>query len=264
MKRVYKIYGGVCLSEDGKLQFNWKSDEGNDILSLVTDTSGEAASDPLKVIYGYKFNSCSNTDKKIVRDALKHPSHKMVFSEDIEHFVETGVLRLDRYFSLDKFQVKIRIKSTSSEYTLLDVMDSYLCEYCNKIEFDFRLIKQMYEDVSFDADKALQAMLDAGYNESTALKKIEYNTAKFDELKTQGKLFEMKRFIPKAIRAGFYNFLKFSNDDERKLYMTLQGVDVLLYDDFLTSGATVSEAARYLHSINPSNNIIVFVLVNQN
>lgn len=73
----------------------------------------------------------------------------------------------------------------------------------------------------------------------------------------------MKRFIPKAIRSGFYDFLKFKTEKERKVYEALQGVDVLVYDDFLTSDSTVKEIIRYLRAIHDENSLTVFVLIKQ-
>ena len=41
------------------------------------------------------------------------------------------------------------------------------------------------------------------------------------------------------------------------------GTEALICDDFITSGSTVREMERYLHSINPNVKMTVFVLVDQ-
>lgn len=85
----------------------------------------------------------------------------------------------------------------------------------------------------------------------------------FDEHKGSLELFEMKRFLPASIRKYFTNFLKFSTEEEAKAYKALQGVNVLIYDDLLTRGATLLEAKRCLTAINPSNTLTCYVLIKQ-
>lgn len=51
--------------------------------------------------------------------------------------------------------------------------------------------------------------------------------------------------------------------EEKQIYLSLQGVNVLIFDDFLTSGVTVKEIIRYLKSFNENNTLTVFVLVKQ-
>ena len=73
----------------------------------------------------------------------------------------------------------------------------------------------------------------------------------------------MKKFIPRQVREAFTDFLKFESKETEEVYHNLQGVDVLVFDDFLTSGSTIKEIIRYLKTINPSNTLTVFVLINQ-
>lgn len=85
----------------------------------------------------------------------------------------------------------------------------------------------------------------------------------FNRLKQSDEFFEIKNFLPREIRAGFLNFLKFSNNDEQRVYQSLQGVNVLIYYDLYTSGTTIAEMLRILNSVNPNNNLIAFILIKQ-
>ena len=73
----------------------------------------------------------------------------------------------------------------------------------------------------------------------------------------------MKKFVPRQVREAFTDFLKFESKETEEVYRNLQGVDVLAFDDFLTSGSTVKEIIRYLGAINPNNKLTIFILVNQ-
>lgn len=142
-------------------------------------------------------------------------------------------------------------------------MGNYLHSYMNPPFLTFELVKQTYNDVIFDTDVAFKSLIEAGWDIVDAEDEVNFISNKFNSLKQEGTLFQIKRFIPSEIRKGFSNFLKFKNDRQRQTYEKLQGVDVLIYDDFLTSGSTVKEIIRYLKSINSDNTLTVFVLVNQ-
>ena len=94
-------------------------------------------------------------------------------------------------------------------------------------------------------------------------KDINYTISKFNDLKKSGELFQITRFLPTAIRVGSTNYIKFASEVEKSVYMDLQNANVLIYDDFITSGSTVKEVMRYLKSINENNTLTVFILVKQ-
>lgn len=272
MKRVikssvepeYLIFAGATIGDNNQILFNWSEDSSSDVVSLSKDTSGEFDRDGVRFVYGYEFNTgATGQQKKIFRDYVKGLSNsKALYSEDVGEFVERAVLRLDERYPLRDFKTTVHIEPTKSP-SLVDVMREWLWEYLDNADVSFKLVKQAYEHVQFDAEKAAQALRDIGVNEDTIIHEIEFTTKKFDELKRSGELFQIKRFIPKAIREGFFNFLKFKTDKERKAYEALQGVNVLIFDDFMTSGATVKEVIRYLKAIHDKNTLTVFVLMKQ-
>lgn len=255
-----KICGGIRV-KNGNVNFNWKSDNyAEDLINLYHNNSGEFNKDDIMYIYGYQFNDNGTYDeKKIVRDYLKKDG---IYTDDVETFVERGVHHIEDYINLKNFGAVVNVESTSG-YSLVDIIGSYLNAYIEGIHVSFQLIKDSYKNVQFDINKAKLALKSAGYTESEISKELSRTVDKFNALKQSNELFQMKKFMPAPIRSGFYDFLKFRTDDEKFTYMNLQGENVIIYDDFYTSGATVSEIIRYLKAINDKNTLTVFVLVKQ-
>lgn len=274
MKRVIKsnfnekkflIHAGVSIDDDSNVVFNWKSDSSSDIVSLATDSSGEFDNNGIRFVYGYEFTSSANgSDKKIFRDYIKGISDsRALYSENIQEFVERAVLRFDERYTLSNFGATVYIEPSKLP-SLVDIMSDCLWEYMNNTpDLDLRLIKEAYKNVEFDSEKASKALRDCGMTERRIQQTIKSTLEKFDDLKKSNELFQIKRFIPRPIREGFFNFLKFKTEEEKETYRSLQGVNVLVFDDLLTSGSTVNEIIRYLKAINDENTLTVFVLIKQ-
>lgn len=259
-----RIYAGIAIDDNNNIKFNWDNDLDEDIIVLANDISGQFVKDRVNYIYGYEYSkNASASEKKLIRDYLKSLGYSATATdENVQEFVERGVLRIEKYVNLNEFGATIHIESSKSP-SLVDLISQYISEYIESIHTDFSLVKKTYEDVEFDKNKAYNALLASNYTPEQADREITFTVEKFESLKKSGELFQIKRFIPKPIRSGFLNFLKFKNEYERKLYESLQGVNVLIFDDFLTSGSTISELVRYLRSIHDENTLTAFVLIKQ-
>lgn len=269
MKRIRKniipIYGGVRVGDATHIQFNWSKDDADrDIISLVGNPSGRYDDDGIHYVYGYSYTAnASQAAKRDFRNYIKGKTNpKYLYTADVQKFVETGLLNFDQYYPMSRFEVTIHIDSTRHP-SLVDVMSEYICEYTRNKHIDFALVKETYNNVQFNVETAQQAFYELGFSKRATENRINQLLVKFDELKKSGALFEMKSFLPREIRSAFTHFLKFHDDAERRTYESLQGVNVLIFDDFLTSGATIKEAIRYLRSIHNKNNLTAFVLVKQ-
>lgn len=263
-KPEYPIFAGITITNDDKIMFDWDKDSPRDVLKLAESTSGKFIQDGITYFYAYTWSDTA-TPYQInrVRRYLKSLGETNdLYGQDVEDFVELGVLKFDEFKSLKSFSVLVGIEPSKFP-SLVDIMNGYLMEYSQSPIVDIRLVKNTYDHVEFDSSKAYKALLESGLTQHRAAREIQFTIRKFQELKTSGALFEMKRFLPRAIREGFYNFLKFKTEEEKQLYMKLQGVDVLIYDGFLTSGSTIKEVVRYLKSIHNENQLTVFVLVKQ-
>lgn len=259
MKEILSLYEGVSIDSESNVIFNFKKDNKTDIINLDSDVSGQFNEDDIRYVYGYRYNqNATKQQRKIFRDYIKSGKR----TADIEDFVEKAVIKLDVVQELKSFGALVSIKS-SSYPSVISIIGNYLHSYMNPPFLTFELVKQTYNDVIFNTDIAFEALIKAGWDTVDAEDEVTFINDKFNSLKEEGSLFQIKRFIPSEIRKGFSNFLKFKNDRQKLTYEKLQGVDVLIYDDFLTSGSTVKEVIRYLKSINPDNTLTVFVLVNQ-
>ena len=255
-----KILCGIKLDENKQVVFNYNVDDKDDIIHLVESTSGTFDKNGVKHVYAYQYNTTDAKARKAVRDYLKDEKH--MFLEEVEDFVENGVLEFDSHNRLDEFSCVAHVES-EGKYSLVDVMSGYVYSYISVPPIDVELIKQTYDEVAFDEEAARQACREHNYSPRKIEKEISHITQKFEDLKKSGKLFEMKRIVPPFIRVAFSNFLKFKSEDTKAAYKSMEGKKVLLFDDFITTGRTIGEAIRCLKSVNPDNEITVFVLIKQ-
>lgn len=255
----FHLYEGIRIDDNGQVVFNWDKDDNRDIIYLDSDTSGKFNEEDIRYIYGYKYTpNATASQKSIVRNYIKSGN----INEDIEQFVEKAVIKIDEVQRFDSFGTLVSIKPSKFP-SILSIIENYLHSYMKPPFLTFELIKQTHDNIIFDRNKAFNALIEIGYDIYTAENEVLFIANKFEKLKQNGELFQIKRFVPTVIRSAFSNFLIFKNEKQRITYEKLQGVNILIYDDFLTSGSTIKEIIRYLKSINSNNKLTVFVLVNQ-
>ena len=251
---------------------DFDKDLEDDIILLTKDTSGEYKSDNLTYYYGYRFNpKCSQKEQAEFRNALKHKmdSKAVFYSNSVHDFVENGLYKMDELKRLNDFGVVISTANSYNEQTLTGKM----CQICFDLINDdaealnMRLLKKLCEDVTFDEERARVALRKTrsyGGSEEAIDEVIDSLKNQFEKAIEEGGLFKIKRYQPVAGRAGFIDFLKFANEREQHIYETLrEGTEVLVCEDFITSGSTVNEIIRFLNTVNPKNKISVFVLIDQ-
>ena len=263
---------GVRKDESGHYVFDYDFDFDTDIIRLCTDTSGIKQTDTLTYYYGFEFNPKS-TDKqqKDFRNALKHKigNDSVFYGEEATRFVEDGIYALDEMKRLDDFSVVISTASTYGEKTLSGLMCQIIWDLCSVDTnvYNMQLIKKFCTDVTFDENRAREALLKTkryGKRQNMIDEVILSLKNQFEEAKREGGLFKIKRYKPVAGRYGFIDFLLFGNPQDQETYERLkEGTEVLICDDFITSGSTIAEIIRFLNAVNPNNKISVFVLINQ-
>lgn len=174
---------------------------------------------------------------------------------------------MDRYKKLEDFDIVFMTDFGHGDSVgVMSLLDSLLLEYTEGAFLDIRLVKETYENVKFNKEKAiLELMKTSRYSDrKSAVKAVMNIERQFNELKKSGELFKIKTFLPVAGRSGFYDFLKFDSEDHKEAFMSMsEGSEALICDDFITSGSTLKEIKRYLNSINPNVNLTVFVLIDQ-
>ena len=264
---------GIRKDETGHYIFDKRKDFPTDLMDLAKDTSGVYTSDDITYIYGYTFKE--NVPKDVARDfrnALKHEFENtdLFYDDSVFDFVEDGVFALDKYKRIEDFKVLITVRPTNEEKSLLDYVENIIMDYSNTGFVTMALIKRLCSEVTFDEDKAFRALRKTEKYRSTPnkrLKEIVHNiTLKLQKIIQDNPeaRFQMKRYSPVVARVGFSSFLKFRNNLEEQIYKDLEsGTEVLICDDFVTTGSTLKEMKNYLQTINPNNNITAFALINQ-
>lgn len=257
-----KLYEGIRVDNNDNLIFNWNYDDKNkDCLYLDGLEAKQFNDQGIRYIYAYNYSdNASQRDKKIIRQYLKS---KQGFQDDhVRDLVDNGILKLSAVKHLSSFGAIINIKS-SKPHSLTNLMHSYLTEYGANKYVDFELVKQTYDKVTIDYILMEEELNKLHWDSIRIEDFINDFKDTFEIWKQKGFLFEMKKLVPSKIRSAFTNFLKFETEEQKRLYEQLQDVDVLIYDDFLTSGSTVKEVIRYLKGINPNNTLTIFILINQ-
>lgn len=264
------IKDGISKNFEGKYDFDYTKDLNTDILHLSTDESGIKTENGLTYFYAYKFNPEANQkDIKEFRKLFKHNYNNPVYfyEDSVFDFIEIGMLHMDAYKKLDSFDIVFMTDFSDIKTDgVMAILDSLMLEYTNGKFLDIKLVKDTYENIRFDRDKAKRLLMQTDkyrdeVSEERAVRSVE---RVFDNMKKNGELFKIKRFLPVIAREGFYNFLKFDTGEHRKIFEAMEtGTEALICDDFITSGSTIKEMKRYLHSINPNVNMTVFVLIDQ-
>lgn len=267
------ILEGVRLDDTGKYVFDKKVDLDTDILDLHRNTYGYETFGDIDLTYGYTFNqTASRADIKKFRNCIKHElnNSEIFANEDILDFVEDGILSLDSYKNLDRFRVVVSIKPSDSNNSLFGIMKYVLSDYGYSDLIDIELLKRLCTEVEFDRKKAHEAI-----KKQRDLEGKKYNKSidrwlddiekMFELQKKKGNIFKIKLYKPIVARYGFTNFVKFKSNEDELIYKELEsGTDVLIIDDFFTSGSTIKEIVRYLNMINSNNKITAFTLIKQN
>lgn len=258
------LYCGVRISTGASVKFDFENDSDTDIIKFVNTHPIQFDDGGLRNVSAYEYTSSASEEaKKIFRNYLKRDPRALTNTQVLE-FIENGVLRFDSIYNLNNFSVLIHTES-STKPSIVDVMCGYIMEYhtSNLVDAEFELLKATCDEVKFDAELATQALIDSGKSKFAAQRLIDIALAKFKASADAKEVFKIKNYVPREIRAGFSEFLKFGSEEEAHLYDSLQGKNVLIYDDFYTSGTTVGEVARLLKSIHEKNTLTTFTLVKQ-
>ena len=262
---------GIRKDDNGHYIFDNDLDFDTDIIYLNKDLSGMKTTNNLTYYYAYTFNpKTSGKLQKQFRTDLKHSftDPNVFYGDEAFEFVENGILHLDSMKKLNSFDAVITTANYYGEHTLAGKMAMFIWDEvpdttsCGNIQ----LIKKMTQEVTFDENRAREALAKTNkysteYDREQAIEELKNQ---FEIAKKKDEIFTMKHYQPVHGRAGFIDFLKFPTPKHQAFYEALKnGTEVLICDDFMTSGSTIKEIIRFLNSINANTNISVFVLIDQ-
>lgn len=215
--------------------------------------------------YGYEFEK--NIDKKLRTDfikSLKFPNGK-ISEKDKEKFIKNAVNKLDNDISLPLYKIVVYPESMSElNREMLQYLDMFA--YPNLIKME--LIKSLPSKIEFDYKRfkieVLDSILPNGrnrYTESQKNEAIKNIQAMMDDIHNL-QYFSIARDVKKTkYRKYIKNYYSFKNESDKQLFEFLLKTNVLIIDDIVTSGATMSQLINSLRTVNDSNNIVIFSLM---
>ena len=74
-------------------------------------------------------------------------------------------------------------------------------------------------------------------------------------------IFRLREKKKSKYRQYIKNYYSFKDESDRKLFESILNCNILIIDDIVTSGSTLSNVLNCLRSINDSNNIVIFSLI---
>ena len=218
--------------------------------------------------YAYEFtNNVDSTKRTSFINSLKFPDGRISY-EDKNTFIVNAVNKLDSDISLPSYKLIVYPESMSE---LNREMIGYLNRFASPEIVNMELIKSLPSRIEFDYNRFTVEILDAKlpngrgrYTEQqkqVVLSNIRTTMDKIHNLQ----YFSIARNIKKPkYRQFIRNYYTFKNENDKKLYETLLNTNVLIVDDIVTSGTTLSHLLNSLRSVNDSNNIVIFSLIGKN
>lgn len=271
IKENLKIQKGVVLNE------GIKYDEKSDMFVFDFNNDSETDLIQLKKV-GYKitaFNQCyyyayefaENLDsakKTSFIHSIKFPDGR-ISNEDKNTFIINAVNKLDSDISLPSYKLIVYPESMSE---LNRYMLGYLNRFASPEIVNMELIKSLPSKIEFDYKRfnveVLEAKLPNGRGRYTEQQKQEVLSnihTMMNEIHNM-EYFSIARNVKKnKYRQFIKNYYTFKNEDDKKLYETILNTNVLIVDDIVTSGTTLSHLLNCLRSVNDANNIVVFSLI---
>jgi chaperonin GroEL (HSP60 family) len=193
--------------------------------------------------------------------AVKYIDEALINPQDLERFVKKGVIALDKKHDLTKFNCIIYPKSTSKILTEFAKFASEKSGVAKLIPD--ALVKVPNEDITLDF-AAIGRLKDPKTRKEILR---NFNRAVKDPNGNwKRKPFKMTDVYVK-FRKFITNFLKFgdsvieNNRMKRDVYNAITASNVLLIDDFRTTGSTIKEMIKNIAEIGPKHIVICCLIV---
>jgi hypothetical protein len=195
------------------------------------------------IISGYSAKIIDNQNiqpkdlRKIIYHLIKGKDSEYSLSDDEKRmFITRSIIYLNRYFNKNNISFDIILLPSSSS-SLNKIMAE---EFAKRFPYDI----QIYSD---SITKASPDDLKIVGNPSKNVR--EYAMQVINHLKKMGSV-EIKK-VPPSLRRFIVGISKIDSD----IYKKIEGKNVLLVDDVLTSGATLSDIIRQLRNNSTPNKI---------
>lgn len=256
---------GVHYNEkNDSFSFDFQNDNETDIISL-TKVGYKISAFNHCYYYAYEFSKNIDSAKRSAFiHSLKFPDGRIT-KQDKNTFIMNAVDKLDSEIALPSYKLIVYPESLSE---LNREMLRYLNRFASPDIVNMELVKTLPSRIEFDYNRfrmeILEAKLPNGKGRYTELQKknVIANIQKMmDEIHNLD-YFSIARNVKKSkFRQYIRNYYSFKNENDRQLFEKIMDNNVLIIDDILTSGTTLSHLLNCLRTVNDKNNIVIFSLI---
>lgn len=150
-------------------------------------------------------------------------------------------------------------------------MIEYLNRFASTEIVNMELIKTLPSKIEFDYNRfnveVLNGKLSNGRDRYTpkqkekTIKNIQTMMDSIHKLE----YFSIARDIKKTkYRQHIRKYYTSKDENDKQLFESIQNTNILIVDDIVTSGTTISHLLKCLRSVNDSNNLVIFSLIGKN
>lgn len=218
--------------------------------------------------FGYQFENNTDSSKRTkFIHSIKFPDGK-ISEKDKNTFIVNAVDKLDSDISLPAYELIVYPESMSE---INRDMLKYLNRFASPDIVNMEIIKTLPSKIEFDYNRfnveVLNGKLSNGRDRYTPQQKeevIKNIQAMMDSIHNL-EYFSIARDVKKTkYRQYIRKYCTFKDENDKQLFETIQNTNVLIVDDIVTSGTTISHLLKCLRSVNDSNNIVIFSLIGKN
>lgn len=229
-----------------KFHFNWLTDSPDDVMPLkfkkYRGKEMKQGETTYQYYYAYDLEK-SEYSTQLMKDLKMLETNP----RDMDQIINKAVMGFDREFRISSYDTIITPQSSS---LVLDRIAHALQKKGGIVDlFTDAFVKAQPSEIELDLEKV--------DNLPEKTKKEVYRA--FSKATDPTKPFKMKEIFS-AHRKFFKNFLKFNTTDDRRLFNGVVDKNIILIDDYRTSGITLKEMIRQLVELG-AKKITVFIFI---
>lgn len=245
-----------------KYVFDYYFDYDSDIIDLSSPKIYRTERLNKILWFAYKFNdSITSSERTEFIHYLKGIGKNKISDYDLRKLIEYPLKQINEFVNM--YKIDAFVYPTSQKSNLVPLMVKIINEYVSRDvdRVTFELVKSLPKDIEFDWNRfnsENQFDSDDKYETNRYNQMVQYiNNDLMPKIKKLD-YFSLARNVKQKYREYMMNI--FSEDTVNKLN-ALEGKNILIIDDILTTGSTVEEIIKDINKVNENCNIFVYTLI---